>query len=286
MLLEGNLQTVQHLGIFVPDIDKAIAWYEEKLGFRLTYAPSIATEGGDIRLAFLDLGGMVVELVQLVGAALEEVRTRGHGHIDHFAIDASSAAAAMKAVLDRGGQLHPEATPEGPQTFPLFDQGVEYVFFKGPFNEKIEAAHALHLPENRRKETLAGWNHLAIFVTDLDHSRDFYRRFGFSEIAFGQAGPEGAATQVSLMELAGFTLEFVFPPSSEHEAIRQRRDGIIDHIAFDVLDADRAYAELKAAGMEMLSDAPIALPLFEKGVKYFMIQGLQGERIEFNELVK
>lgn len=286
MLLESNLKSVQHLGIFVPDIEKARDWYVQKLGFTCTYEPSIETPDGDIKLAFLELGGMVIELVQLVGAELEEVKTRTHGHIDHFAIDATSADAAMNEVLERGVDLHPEATPNGLESFPLFDQGVEYVFFKGPFNEKIEAAHARHLPADRRKETLAGWNHLAIFVTDLDRARDFYRQFGFEEIAYGEAGEGDATVRVSLMDKDGFTLEFVLLPAADHEAIRARKDGIIDHIALDVLDADRAYAELKAAGMEMIEDGPVALPLFENGVKYFMIRGPEGEKVEFNELIK
>jgi lactoylglutathione lyase len=285
MLLEGNLQSVQHLGIFVPDIEKAKQWYTAKLGFKVTYEPSIPTDSGEIKLAFLDLDGLVVELVQLPGADLEEVKTRTHGHIDHFAINATTADKAMREVLARGGELHPEATPNGPETFPLFEQGVEYVFFKGPFNEKVEAAHAFHLAPDRRAATLSGWDHLAVFVTDLDRSREFYRQFGFKEIAYGEKGEGEARVCVSLMHKDGFTLEFVLPPAADHESIRQRKDGIIDHVALDVLDADKAYAELKAAGMQMLHDAPVPVPIFAKGVKYFMIRGPQGEKIEFNEMI-
>ncbi len=286
MLLEGNLQSVQHLGIFVPDIGKARDWYVQKLGCTVTYEPSLHTDDGDIKLAFLDLDGLVLELVQLAPPALAGVRARTHGPIDHFAIDATDAERAMREVLARGGELHPEATPDGPQTFPLFEKGMKYIFFKGPFGEKVEAAQALHLDPRRRPDTLRGWNHLGILVTDLDRSRDFYARFGFDEIACGEAGEGEQKWRVSLVDKGGFTLELVLPPRSEHAAIRARTDGIIDHIALDVLDADQAYAELEAEGMDMIDPAPVPLPLFENGVKYFMIRGPQGERVEFNEVVR
>jgi len=286
MLLDGNLKSVQHLGIFVPDIEQAKAWYVQKLGCRVTYEPAIPTDDGDIKLAFLELGGLVIELVQLAPPALAEVRARTHGHIDHFAVDATDANQAMREVLARGGALHPDATPDGPQSFPLFSKGVQYVFFKGPFNEKVEAAAPLHLDAGRHAETLSGWNHLGIFVTDLGRSRSFYAQFGFEEIAYGESGEGDAKWCVSLVDKDGFTIELVLPPASEHAAVNARKDGVIDHIALDVLDADAAYVELKAAGMEMIDPAPVPLPLFENGVKYFMIRGPQGERVEFNELVR
>ncbi len=287
MLLEGNLQSVQHLGIFVPDIEKAKAWYTTRLGCQVTYEPVIHTPDGDIKLAFLNLNGMVLELVQLTPKDLDEVRTRTHGHIDHMAIDVCDAAAAMQEMLGRGAELHPEVTPDGPLSFPIFEKGVRYVFFKGPFGEKVEMAQALHLDPRRRTANIGAWNHLGIMVTDLERSKAFYSQFGFKEIAYGEV-PAGDhdAVRVSLMEKDGFVLEFVRLAEADHDAIRSRRDGIIDHIALDVLDADRAYEELKAAGMHMIEDAPVPLPLFDKGVKYFMIRGPEGEKVEFNEMVK
>src|SRR5690606_17636055 len=84
MLLEGNLTGVQHLGIFTADLAAAQAWYIDKLGFELTASPSFEMGGDRYALAFLQRDDLVLELVLPPAAARDEVRSRGHGHIDHF----------------------------------------------------------------------------------------------------------------------------------------------------------------------------------------------------------
>ncbi len=72
----------------------------------------------------------------------------------------------------------------------------------------------------------------------------------------------------------------------EHSEIATRHDGHIDHIALDVLDIDKAYAEILAAGMEVLEDeAPRFLPFWTHGVKFFTVRGPDGEKVEFNQML-
>ncbi|MEA3327866.1 MAG: VOC family protein [Chloroflexota bacterium] len=285
MLLSENLQGVQHLGIMVPDIEKAVKFYKDKLDFSVDYTPHIPTDEGNIELAFLSHDEMVVELVQLVDDELEEVKTRGDGHIDHFAIDVLDIEDAIQENLDKGLELHP-STADGAQPFPLFSEGVKYVNFSGPFNEKIEFNQMLHLDQTRRTNNIDGWGHLGVPVTDLDRSKEFYSQFGFEEIAYGELQVGDEQIKVSLMEKDGFVFEFFQLVGDDLDEVKTRKDGFIDHIALDVLDADKAFAELKDAGFEILEDAPVPLPLFENGVKYFMIRGPMGEKIEFNEMIK
>ena len=285
MLLSNNLLGVQHLGIMVPDIKKAEDFYTKKLGFSVDYKPHIPTDQGNIELAFLSHDGMVVELVQLVGDELEEVRTRGDGHIDHFALDVLDIEGAIQAHLEKGMALHP-STADGATPFPLFSEGVKYVFFNGPFNEKIEFNQALHLDPKRRENNLGGWNHLGVPVADLEESKEFYNQFGFEEITYGELPMGDEKIRVSMMEKDGFVFELYQLVGDDLEEVKNRKDGFIDHIALNVLDADKAYAELKDAGFDILEDGPVSLPIFENGVKYFMIRGPMGEKVEFNEMVK
>lgn len=284
MLLAENLQGVQHLGIFVPDIEKAVEFYSEKLHFSTDYTPHIATDEGDIKIAFMERDGMVIELVQLVGDELQEVKTRGDGHIDHFAIDVLDIEDAIQMHLDRGVVLHP-STADGAQSFPLFTEGVKYVFFSGPFNEKIEFNQALHLDPKRREDNVGGWNHLGIPVVDLDESKAFYSQLGFEEITYGELPVGDDTIKVSMMEKDGFTIELYQLVGEDLEEVKTRKDGLIDHIALNVLDADQAYQDLKNAGYDIIEEAPVSLPLFENGVKYFMIRGPMGEKLEFNQIV-
>jgi lactoylglutathione lyase len=285
MLLDGNIKGVQHLGIMVPDIEQAKAWYVEKMDCTVHYEPIIETNEGNIKLAFLDLNGMVIELVQLVGEGLEEVKSRRHGHIDHFAIDVLDIEKAVQERLEAGAVLE-QSTPDGPVSFPLFSQGVKYVFLEGSSGEKVELNQALHLDATRREKNTGGWSHLGIPSTDIDISRQFYSQFGFEEIAYAEVEVDDGTIKVAFMEKDGFVLEFYQLAGEALNDVSNRSDGLIDHIALDVDNVDKAYAELKAAGIDLVEDAPVPLPLFENGVKYFMIRGPDGEKVEFNEMIK
>jgi len=285
MLLEGNLGGVQHLGIPVVEIEQAKAWYTENLGFSLVHEPSVPTDEGEIRVAFLEQDDLVIELYQLVGEALEEVKTRGQGNIDHFAIDVLDIEKAIEEVR-RKGVAFDESTPGEPVLLDMFwSKGVKYIFLKGPSGEKAELNQRLDLDPFRRKSNFGGWSHLGIPVADVEKSLAFYRQFGFREVMRADIPVDGEAVKVRMMEKAGFILEFYQLTGHDLEEIKKRGDGHIDHIALEVEDADRAYEELKEVGVEILENAPVQLPFWKKGVKYFNIRGPDGEKVEFNEKI-
>ena len=97
---------------------------------------------------------------------------------------------------------------------------------------------------------------------------------------------ENGAIQVMMMALNDFVLELYQLPGEALEEVRARRDGPIDHFALNVMDIDRAFAEVQAAGLEPLEDAPVFLPFWEKGVRYFNVRGPDGEKVEFNERIR
>ena len=68
-------------------------------------------------------------------------------------------------------------------------------------------------------------------------------------------------------------------------AIRQRKDGHVDHVAFDVEDIDVAFETLTNAGFNVLEEHPVFLPFWKNGCKYFNITGPDGERLEFNQIL-
>ncbi len=286
MLLEGNLQGVQHLGIPVVDIERSKAWYSEKLGFEIVHEPSVPTDEGEIKVAFLAREGLTLEFYQLVGPPLDEVAARRHGHIDHFAFDVLDIEAALKDALAAGIALD-EATPDGPVDIPAFwARGARYVFLKGPGGERFEFNQRLDLDPARRTGNLGGWSHLGIPVTNIERSRDFYRQFGFAEAMYAEIPAGDEAIRVSMMERQGFVLEFYQLVGDDLAEVATRRDGHIDHVALDVLDAEQAYRELRSAGLEVLEEAPVTLPFWEKGSRYFNVRGPDGEKIEFSEIIQ
>ena len=135
-------------------------------------------------------------------------------------------------------------------------------------------------------ENVHGVQHLGLPVTNIERSKQFYARLGFKVAMSTELPAEGGAIKVCMMELSGFVIEFYQLVGADLAEIGTRKDGHIDHIALDVLDIDRAWAEVRAAGLEPLEDAPVFLPFWEKGVKYFNVRGPDGERIEFNQRLK
>lgn len=134
---------------------------------------------------------------------------------------------------------------------------------------------------------LKGLQHLGLPVTDLERSKAFYSRLGFEEAMRTDLHRETGEVHVSMMQHDGFTIELYQLPEQERQEIAKRSDGHIDHIALDVMDIEQAYAEICAAGLEVLEDgAPIYLPFWEHGVRYFTVQGPDGEKVEFNQILK
>jgi lactoylglutathione lyase len=53
------------------------------------------------------------------------------------------------------------------------------------------------------------------------------------------------------------------------------------------MDIEQAYKDICAAGLEILEeDAPVFLPFWEHGVKFFTIRGPDGEKVEFNQILR
>jgi catechol 2,3-dioxygenase-like lactoylglutathione lyase family enzyme len=286
MLLEGNLQGGQHLGIPVADVEKAKDWYTKKLGFEVIHEPRISTAEGEIKVAFLKLGNMTLECYQLVGKELEEIRTRCHGHIDHFTIDVLDMDQALADALQNGAELE-ASTPDGPILVASFwSQGAKYVMLKGPMGEKVELNQRLDLDPSRRSDMLGGWSHLGIPVTEIEKSKAFYRQFGFQEIMHAEIPGDAGAVKAVMIQQEDFIIELYQLVGDELAEIGTRKDGHIDHIALNVVEIEKAYADLQAVGMTLIEDAPVCIDFWDRGSKYFNLRGPDGEKIEFNQIIK
>lgn len=136
------------------------------------------------------------------------------------------------------------------------------------------------------KDNLFDSQHLAIFVTDADRSQKFYEQFGFKEILNESFDMDDGTVRLRFLKFNNLTLELVELPGEAKKEVASRGDGHIDHVALNVKDVDKAYEELTAAGFEALEeDAPVFLPLWENGTKYFTVRGPDGEKVEFSEII-
>jgi lactoylglutathione lyase len=96
---------------------------------------------------------------------------------------------------------------------------------------------------------------------------------------------ENDSILVAMMEQKGVIIELYQVTQKEMNKLKSRKDGHIDHIAFDVADVEKAFQELKEAGFTMVEEQPVFLNFWEKGCNYFAIRGLDGEKLEFNQIM-
>jgi catechol 2,3-dioxygenase-like lactoylglutathione lyase family enzyme len=128
--------------------------------------------------------------------------------------------------------------------------------------------------------------HIGIPVSDIKVSETFYERLGFKNVmpsTFEHKGEKGGI--VAMMQQNDMIIELYQMPKKELAQIRKRKDGHIDHVAFDVSDVEATFNLLKINGFQVLEPAPVFLAFWKKGCKYFNILGPDGERLEFNQIL-
>jgi len=127
--------------------------------------------------------------------------------------------------------------------------------------------------------------HVGIPVTDIKVSEAFYERLGFRNVMSSTFDFKGGKGTVAMMKLNEMIIELYQLPDSEIPEISNRENGHIDHIAFDVDDIDKAFAEMKQASFNVVEAGPQFLAFWKNGCKYFNITGPDNERLEFNQIL-
>ena len=127
-------QGLGHSAIHTRDMAESIAFYE-KIGGALYKQDAIPTPDGEKKLALVEFGGFLLELIQSpVPVSMAE------GNIPHIAVyvdDLDAAAAKIKAA-----GVDTFLTPEK-KVLPHLFGGLENWFFTGPSGEQIELLHML-----------------------------------------------------------------------------------------------------------------------------------------------
>ena len=126
--------------------------------------------------------------------------------------------------------------------------------------------------------------HIGLPVTDLKASRAFYEKLGFVS-SMDSDFDQGGRGSVSIMKRGGITFELYQMPEAQLQEIRTRKDGHIDHIAFDVDNIDETFAMLRAAAFSVVEPEPVLLPFWKNGCRFFNVIGPDGERLGFNQIL-
>ena len=120
-----------HIGLAVKDLQAAVQWYTQVLGFRLTGA--FQTPDG-VQARFLQNGDLVYEIYPpLEGVAAP-------GKIDHICLESSDIEADYAYCVAQGYSFE----EPGIQSIPTFwDKGIRYFKIMSPTGEAVEFCQIL-----------------------------------------------------------------------------------------------------------------------------------------------
>lgn len=119
------LRKVEHIGIYVRDLDRSIQFYTEVLGLRLIKRVQVRAE---LEVALVALGDAEIELLCRKG----EYALAPEGIVNHLAFTVDDVA----GVLDHLRRHRVELIHEEPVLVERL--GARIAFFKGPDGEKLE----------------------------------------------------------------------------------------------------------------------------------------------------
>ena len=127
--------------------------------------------------------------------------------------------------------------------------------------------------------------HVGIPVTNIAVSEAFYTALGFHKVMHKPFTMDKNTGTCIMMNNGNILIELYQLPEHMLQKIRERADGHVDHIAFDVEDIEITFTALKKARLRIIEEEPVFLPFWDKGCRYFNILGPDGERLEFNQIL-
>jgi catechol 2,3-dioxygenase-like lactoylglutathione lyase family enzyme len=133
--------------------------------------------------------------------------------------------------------------------------------------------------------SLENIQHVGIPVTNIKNSETFYTNLGFKNIMQANFIHDNETGICIMMKQGNIIIELYQMPGKALQLIAARKDGHVDHIAFDVSDIDKTFSILSEAGYHILEHAPVYLNFWDNGCKYFNIVGPDNERLEFNQVL-
>lgn len=120
-----------------------------------------------------------------------------------------------------------------------------------------------------------GVQHIGLPTANVQRTIEFYQTLGF-ELATRH---DIDGRDFAFMKLGNLLVEVI--PNPEPAMCR----GAVDHFCIDVKNIDEVFAKVKEAGYTMIDENINDIAFWEKGARYFFIQGPNNERIEFCEVL-
>lgn len=203
---------LSHIGLSTPDLDRAIAFYTDALGFAeiVRFAWEAGNPAADAGLGLVDTaaeiavltaGNTYLEVLQFhspLPVRLDDPPTLFREGITHIALETPDIGRAWDATRNAGGSsAHPES-PGAPSRL-VRDPDGNLIELRstatapvGGYAELVvtvpAAAHPVEVVAPRpaaRRDIVIGVHHVGVCTRDLDAASEFYRQAGLVTVADG-----------------------------------------------------------------------------------------------------
>jgi lactoylglutathione lyase len=125
-----KLEGLAHIGLFVADIEVSKKFYTEMLDFNVIEETSLDGPDGVIKIAFVQNGNLVIEIVQF-----PKTDKKSDGPVDHIALRVENIECVRDLLLERGLAFEEKEITHAPG---VFSNGSKWILFRGPDGEHLE----------------------------------------------------------------------------------------------------------------------------------------------------
>jgi lactoylglutathione lyase len=126
---------------------------------------------------------------------------------------------------------------------------------------------------------MKGLAHIGIYTDDIEKSMKFYTDIlGFDWMDKRDVPVEGGTMQLGFVSAGNLVIELIQPVDTS--VIKERKAGIVDHIAIEVEDIDDVIIKLKEKNLVFNSEEKKENPYLFDGISNIFFDGPNGERLE------
>ncbi len=128
------------------------------------------------------------------------------------------------------------------------------------------------------KSCIHGLHHIGIPTTGIEKTVNFYRAFGAEAVFEKTDEDNGKPIQVVIMKFCNTLIELY------ERTETAGKSGAIDHLAFEAEDIDALFEIARKQGFTLTEECKDSVQLstyWPKGVRWFIVTGVNGEKIEF-----
>lgn len=115
--------------------------------------------------------------------------------------------------------------------------------------------------------------HIGVNVSDMDRSIAWYTEV--LGLTLRKRVKLGESTELAFLPLGDTELELVWKAG---QAVEQKREGVVNHLAFTVEDVGATLEHLRQHGVELRNEVPIEVPPLSARIAFFY--GPDGEKFE------